>query len=321
VPYDKPATRVASQRLGRRVLLTGASGFIGSRALELLYQRGCEVHAVSSRGHDSTSAALWHRADLLQAGAADALVEHVRPDWLLHLAWYTEHGRFWRSVENVRWVEATLRLLRAFADRGGDRAVVAGTCAEYEWSVKGGIFSVESTPLRPQTLYGISKDATRAVAEALADEVGFELAWGRIFSLYGPGEPETRLVPSVIRALLEGAPAAVSEGSQVRDFLHVNDVAEAFVALLDSRVRGPINVASGNGIAIRDVIKHIAAAAGRPDLIRFGSVATRSGEPAALVADVHQLRDEVGFRPRIPLDEGIARTVAWWQDRRGGKRE
>jgi len=281
-----------------------------------LVRRGHEVHAVSARPREGASDVVWHAADLLQADAAHEVVERARPELMLHLAWYAEHGRFWTSVENVRWVEATLRLLRAFAARDGRRVALAGTCAEYEWSVEGGVCSEEDTPLRPATLYGVSKHATRAVSQALADEAGFELAWGRIFFLYGPGEAGTRLVPSVVQPLLEGEPAAVSEGSQVRDFLHVDDVAEAFVALLESDVCGPVNIGSGEGVAVRQVIELIGEITGRSDLIRFGTVARRLDEPATLVAGVRRLRDEVGFRPHIELGDGIAATIAWWQDQR-----
>jgi nucleoside-diphosphate-sugar epimerase len=219
----------------------------------------------------------------------------------------------------MRWVEATLRLLRAFADSGGKRAVLAGSCAEYDWDVAGGTLSEEATPLRPQTLYGVSKDATRAIGQAFADTAGFELAWGRIFFLYGPGEAQTRLVPAVARALLEGAPADVSEGTQVRDFLHVNDAAAAFVALLESDVQGAVNIGSGKGVPIREVTELVGAAVGRPELIQYGAVEASPGEPASLVAKICRLRDEVGFRPRIALEDGIATTVAWWRARRLGE--
>jgi nucleoside-diphosphate-sugar epimerase len=239
-------------------------------------------------------------------------VKQVRPELLLHLAWTAEPGLYWTSPENVRWVEATLRLLRAFADYGGRRAVFAGTCAEYEWGGEGGICVEDSTPLKPATLYGISKGATLAVSQAFAGEVDVELCWGRIFFLYGPGEPAGRLVPSVARALLEGTRVPVSEGTQVRDFLHVDDVAAAFMRLLESPFVGPVNIGSGHGVTVREMIELVSRAAGRPDLVEFGALAQRQGEPPALIADVRRLRDQIGFRPRILLEEGIAETVAWW---------
>jgi nucleoside-diphosphate-sugar epimerase len=259
----------------------------------------------------------WHKADLLDSAGAQAIVDAVAPERLLHLAWYAEHGRFWTSTENVRWVEATLRLLRAFTDAGGRRAVVAGTCAEYEWTPEGGVLG-EDAPLRPATLYGVTKNATRSIAQALAAETGVELAWGRIFFPYGPGEAQTRLVPSVARALLAGNAAAVTDGSQVRDFVYVDDVAGAFVALLDSDVSGAVNIGSGEAVAVHEVVSLTGEAVGRPDLIHFGAVPHRPDEPATLVADVGRLRDEVGFRRRVPLREGIAKTVAWWQAHASG---
>jgi nucleoside-diphosphate-sugar epimerase len=297
-----------------RVLVTGASGFIGAAAVRALASTEHEVHAVSSRVVRDDPSITWHVADLLDGDVSGELIETLRPELLLHLAWYAEHGRFWTSLENVRWVEATLRLFRSFAAHGGRRAVVAGTCAEYQWGVGDGVCHEQSTPLRPATLYGISKGSTRAVAEVFAQEVGLELGWGRVFHLYGPGEPATRLVPSVACGLLNGSEVSTSSGTQVRDFLHVEDVAGAFVALLDSAVTGPVNIGSGQGVTVRQVVEMVMGAVGGHGRLELGSEPLRSGEPPVLVADVRRLADEVGFRPRMSLQEGIAETVAWWRD-------
>jgi nucleoside-diphosphate-sugar epimerase len=296
------------------VLVTGGSGFIGARALEPLAARGFEVHAVSrTPAGDAPASVTWHTADLLDGAERGVLLEQVRPSHLLHLAWYAEPGAFWSARENADWVVATIALLQAFAAAGGRRAVVAGTCAEYDWS-SGGVLA-EGAALAPHTYYGVAKDATRRVAEGLAALDGVELAWGRIFLLYGPGEDERRLVASVARALVRGERVPTTSGEQVRDFLHVDDVAAAFAALVAGDVQGAVNIGSGEGVTVRRVVELIAAAAGRPELLDVGVLPSRAGEPAVLVADTTRLRDEAGFAPAIGLQEGIAQTVEWWGSR------
>ena len=104
----------------------------------------------------------------------------------------------------------------------------------------------------------------------------------------------------------------------MRDFLHIEDVGRALAALLDSSVVGPVNIASGKGIALQELLEVIAQATGRGDLIRRGALPTPAGEPPSLVGDVRRLREEVGFQPRIDLATGIAQTVSWWRERAGG---
>lgn len=293
-----------------RVLVTGASGFVGRNVLAPLAARGFQVHAVARRPLDDV-VATWHAADLLDPDAADRVLAEVRPTHLLHLAWYAAHREYWTSVENLRWVEASLRLLRSFRELGGRRAVLAGTCAEYDWSH--GVCIERETPLAPRALYGAAKNALREVAEAYAAQVGLELAWGRIFFLYGPYEHPERLVASVVRALLRGERALVSEGSQRRDFLHVADAGAAFAALVAGDVTGPVNVGSGVAPTVWDVVDAIAAAIGRPELLDRGSVPTPVGDPPLVVADVRRLRNEAGWTPSLSLEDGIARTIDWWR--------
>jgi nucleoside-diphosphate-sugar epimerase len=297
------------------VLVTGATGFVGRHALLPLAERGYEVHAVTSRRPppDLERLAVWHHADLLGPGGAEAVVDAARPSHLLHLAWYAEHGEFWSSPENVRWVEASLQLLRRFAAAGGERAVVAGTCAEYDWSRSP--LSEAGSPLVPATLYGAAKHGLHVVSSAFAARAGFELAWGRIFFAYGPHEDPRRLVASVARALARGERAPASHGRQRRDFLHVEDLADAFAALVASDVTGAVNVAAGRSVAIREVVELLGELSGRPDLVELGALPARPGEPDELSADVGRLRDEVGWRPGRSLEEGLRETLAWWRER------
>ena len=295
-----------------RVLVTGASGLVGRRALVALRRRGLEVHAVARQpSRECAENVAWHAADLLEDSPRRALLERVRATHLLHLAWYAKPGAFWTARENAPWVAASIRLVEEFADAGGKRAVLAGTCAEYDWAATQPLH--EDAPLRPTTFYGVCKDATRRVAERLAERLGLSLAWGRIFFLYGPGEHERRLVASVARALAAGERAAISDGSQRRDFLHVDDVAGAFAAMLDGAVTGPVNVASGEGVAVRRIAELLAQAAGRPDLLEVGAVASRADDPPEIVGHAGRLCNEVGFTPAIDLRDGLERTVAWWR--------
>ena len=289
------------------VLVTGGTGFIGRHALPALVRAGHDVHAVVRVPDPQSAGVTWHAADLLDPGAAEDVAAAARASHLLHLGWYAEHGRFWHAPENVRWVESTLALFRSFASHGGERAVMAGTGAEYDWMY--GFCSEDVTPCRPATLYGVSKDATHRVVAAAGQQLGVQVAWGRVFFLYGPHEHPDRLVASVAHALSEGRPAPISSGVQVRDFMHSEDVGRAFATLVDHSAVGPINVASGEAVSVRDVARTLGRLAARPDLVEVGALPDRVGEPPLLVADVRRLRDEVGFAPRFSLTAGLSETL------------
>jgi nucleoside-diphosphate-sugar epimerase len=292
-----------------RVMLTGATGFIGRHTLVALAEAGHEVHAVARKCGPELNGVTWHEVDLLEGCE---VVGETEPEILVHLAWYAEHGKFWASPENVRWVEASLALLRAFAAVGGGRAVMAGTCAEYEWSRE---VYAEDASLRPATLYGAAKHGLHTVAAAYAEQAGLSLVWGRLFFLYGPDEAPERFVPSLVRRLLAGEPAPMTAGTQRRDFLHTADAGAAFAALAVSEVVGPVNVASGEAVLLCELAARIERRVGGPELLQVGARPMPEGEPPALVADVTRLRREVGWSPAIGLDDGLDGVIEWWRVR------
>lgn len=292
-----------------RIIVTGGSGFIGRPAVRDLVGRGLEVHAtyLEATPPFAMDGVQWHRIDLMDDVAVERFLGTVCAQSLLHLAWYTVHGKFWRAPENLAWTAASLRLVQAFRQTGGLRVTVAGTCAEYDWSGDG-LMTEATTPIKPHTLYGICKDALRRVLEAYAAESHLSWSWGRVFSLYGPAEHPARFVANVAGALVRGEVARMSHGRQVRDFLHVDDVAQALVALLLSDVRGTVNIASGVAISLGEVADELVRIAGKGTVER-GAIPATNGEPPRLVADVARLRDEVGFRPMRPLNGGLAEML------------
>lgn len=299
----------------KKVLLTGASGFIGRHCVEPLLARSYEVHAVSlnvpTSGRGDMPGVHWHSADLLDADRVRSLMSTVEPTHLLHLAWYAVPGKYRMSPENLRWVQTSLELYMAFAACGGRRVVGAGSCIEY--GREDARCAEGTTTLTPSTLYGACKHALRVMSEAFAREAGLSAAWGRVFFLYGPHEHPDRLVAHIMRSVFGGERVRTTHGNQVRDLLHVADVAAALVALLDSDVCGAVNIASGLPVTLKELFGKIAELTGRGDLIEVGALPALEGESPVICADVTRLRDEVGWSPQYDLNRGIEETVEWWK--------
>lgn len=298
----------------KTVLLTGATGFIGQFAISPLLAKNYVVHAVTSKPikFESTENVVWHQANLLNASEVNDLIKSICPTHLLHFAWYVEHGKVWNAVDNLDWLEASLHLAREFAANGGKRLIGSGTCAEYDWN-ESGIFSENTSRLRPRNLYGASKYALNLTLENFAKTADLSYGWGRIFYLFGQRESPNRLVPSVINALLRNEPAKTSHGNQIRDFYDVEDVAKAFVALLESDVFGAVNIASGEGMRIAGLVEEIGRIAGKPDLLRIGALPAPANDPPMIVADTTRLREEVGWRKDFNVTENLTETFEWWK--------
>jgi nucleoside-diphosphate-sugar epimerase len=272
---------------------------------------GCEVHALG-RTPVATPGVTFDRIDLLDTARADwNRVAAIEADFLVHAAWIAEPGAFWASPQNLEWVAASLKLLDAFTRGGGRRAVFVGTCAEYKWGP--GLLEEDATPLEPSTLYGSCKAALHRMVAAAAKPLDLSYAWAHLFFPYGPGEKPGRLLSDVIRRAMRGEPVDCTEGRQIRDFIHVQDAANAICRLLASDLEGSVNIASGDARPIREVVRIAADIVGRPELIRFGALPTRPEDPACIAASVGRLRDELGFRSQYTLEAGVEATIEWWR--------
>lgn len=291
----------------RRVLLTGATGLIGRQTIAPLRERGFTIAALGHGGKPVPGADETLVADLLDASATSAAVRSAGATHLIHLAWHDNLADRWTSPRNIDWSAATLRLVRSFSEAGGQCAVLAGSCAEYDWRTAGR-FS-EGDPLGPSTLYGRAKAATGSLLTAAAGAMGIALAWARIFFCYGPGEPPGRLVGDLIAGLSSGNGVQCTDGRQKRDFLHTADIGRALALLADRNANGPVNVASGQAVSVATVIDTVVRLMDKPGLVRLGAQARPPGDPPLIEADVTRLSREFGFRPAFGLESGLANVI------------
>lgn len=288
-----------------RVLVTGAGGFIGAPATAELRRAGHDVVALLRPGADAArrqfpdGVRIVH-ADLDRQGDVDAALAAARPDALLHLAWYTEPGDYLREAwANLVSLEYTLGILRRLRRAGCRRVVLGGTCLEH------------ATGPAAATPYAIAKRATHELAAAVpAGDLA--VACAHVFWVYGPREDPRRGVPSVIRGLFEGRHVDVTAGTQLREYVHVDDVAAALRTLVESDLTGRVDVASGDAAPLRRLFEHIEAEVDGRGALRFGARPSGPDDTFEVASDPAPLR-RLGWSPRHTLATGIADTVRWWR--------
>jgi len=303
-----------------RVLITGVSGFVGSHTAREALREGWEVVGVVRNTSDSVRFADFRdQIELIEGdlGNVDALEEpiaRVRPDVCIHHAWYAEPGKYPHALENIDSLHGTLQLILLLGRSGCRRFVGLGSCFEYDFR-RGWLR--EDGPLDPLTLYAASKIACSQMLGKVAEKAEIEAAWVRLFYQYGPQEDLRRLVPAVTTALLKGENVDTTFGEQVRDFLHIEDVARGICAVAESDLQGPVNVGSGIPVTVRQIIESIGEATGRRDLVRFGARPYNPTDPPFIVANNEKLKQGTSWAPQIDLQSGIAETTEWWKKNLG----
>jgi nucleoside-diphosphate-sugar epimerase len=214
-----------------------------------------------------------------------------------------------REVVNGN-IDGTMAVLMA-ARRLGARVVYCGSCFEYG---SGERWSEDALPA-PSTEYGAAKSAGWLLAQAFARRTGIEVVSLRPFTMYGPMEPPGRLVPSVVRRALAGDRIDLTPGDQARDFIYVEDVADAFVAAAthDAAVGGTFNVCTGTAVTVRHLVETVLRSSGSTSEARFGALAYRPTEYKILAGDPSRAERVLGWRARVSLEDGLERTIAWFK--------
>lgn len=303
-----------------KVFLTGAAGFVGAATLQALLADGHEVAAPVRPG--STAARLvalegsYRRieVDLRDGDGVAAAVTDFLPECVIHLAWWgvANSARFERRqiAENL---DAACAIVEAAGACGATSFVGIGSQGEY-----GRIESMREDALpQPTTLYGASKLAALFLTRQLAAQTGMRHAWGRIFSTYGPGDNEGWLIPTLIGTMLAGQRPQVTLGTQYWDWLYVEDVARAIVALATTpSAEGIFNIGSGQPVTVRSMVEAVRDLAAPGMELAFGEIPFRPDQVMHMKADITRLTSITGWRPQVTMDEGLSRTVAWMRERR-----
>lgn len=285
----------------KKVLITGSTGLIGKYAIKPLLNLGYEIFATTTKNQEQNKTGInWVRADLLNLDNVKRIFEEVKPQYLLHFAWDTTPGSYLTSNLNFDWFQSSFEMLKQFKINGGERAVYAGTCFEYEFlnsPLK------EYGELNPTHVYSKCKNLLNQIATLYAEKNDLSFGWGRIFYVFGENEQEKRLIPVVINSLKEDKVFSTAAGDLIKDYMFAGDIAEAFVKFLDSDVKGSVNICTGEPTAIKEIITLIAKKMNKQHLIKFEGQLL--DQPSMIVGDNLRLTNEVKYIPSHTLEEGI----------------
>lgn len=312
---------------GQRVLVTGASGFIGSHVVRRLVAEGAEVHALTSgvssvyppRLMDVRRDIRLHEANLMDRSAMDSLVRASRPQLVLHLGAYTHVGKSWQRIDECIQVnvQGTVNLLLALEATGYERFVYTGTSEIY------GDVPVpfhEDSPVNPISPYSVAKYAGERYCRMFFHGYGWPVVMVRPFNAYGPWQSPDRVIPEIIGRALRGEPLRMTQGTQTREFNYVEDLADGFVRLATAPgIEGELfNLGCGQEVSMRDLATMVLRLMGDPVAPQFGALPERPTEIRRMVSDSTKALSTLGWKPSVLLEEGLSRTIAWYEQELAG---
>jgi len=294
----------------KKILVTGASGFIGSHLCRSLLERGAEVHGISRRqpsgGHNGIR---WWQSDLTDGDAVRKLFSAIQPHYIFHLASYVSGSRALEAVLPTFYnnLATTVNILTAATERGCDRVILAGSLEEPEPG------EVLATPCSP---YAAAKWSCGAYARMFHALYNTPAVIARLFMVYGPGQQDLKkLVPYVTLSLLRGESPKLSSGQRLVDWIYVEDVVKGLKQIaLASDVEGKtVELGSGILVSVKDVVERLGCMIDSKKELLFGALNERPFEQVR-AANTSDAFEKIGWSPEVSLEEGLARTVSWFRN-------
>lgn len=299
-----------------RILVTGATGFIGRACLKTLEQFDLEVHAIHrNKPMINMSHVCWHPCDILNLNDVSELINKLKPDYLLHLAWIVDHATYWTSDKNIDHQFATIHLYKEFSHYGGKKALFIGTSAEYDRSYS--LCEESNTPLNPNTLYGICKKQTLDILTQLKMQQTnlAEFSWVRLFHIYGPHEQKERLIPYIFLSYLQAKTPILQNPHSIRDYIHVQNLGEILVNLLIKHSISIINVGSGIQLSIADIASIISQRYFGGQIPSYPTF-EKINPPDKIVPDLTLLQ-KINCKPSLSFESGLDNTFEWYKYQAG----
>jgi nucleoside-diphosphate-sugar epimerase len=304
---------------GKRLLITGATGFVGSNLVRMALKEGSDVHIITRtksdkwRIDDVSTYITDYNSDLLDYKRLDNIVSIIRPDIIYHTATY---GGKPNQRDTIRIVQTnligTINLIKACMKFSFDLFVNTGSSSEYGIKEKP---MMEEDLLEPVNDYGVSKSAATQYCRAIAKTEELPIVTLRLFSPYGSYEGSTRLIPSVILSCLRRKKPRISSPNFVRDFVHIKDVLDAYEKLIDiPQLSGEIlNIGSGKQCTIEEVANKIIELLGNCVELETGMAQRWPNEPKKWEADISKANDILAWKPKYDLENGLAETISWFE--------
>jgi nucleoside-diphosphate-sugar epimerase len=302
-----------------RLLLTGASGFVGATTLRFALEAGHEVAAVVRPGSAARRLAPYAGrftridTDLRHVENLTAAMREQQTDAVLHLAWSgVENAARFDHRQISDNIEVACSLLEAATAASVGAFIGMGSQGEYG---AGSTMTEDAFPT-PTTLYGAAKVATFYLTRQLAAQAKIRHAWLRLFSTYGPDDNDGWLIPTLITDMLAARRPRTTLGTQFWDWLHVDDVARGILAVATTpTAEGIFNLGSGDAVRVREMVETIRDLAAPGMELVFGEIPFRPDQVMFMQADIRRLREVTGWTPLIAIKDGLPGVVDWYRAR------